>query len=113
MDEIKKCFPDINSINSINSMNGYESPVTLFEGPWHQIAEKISKDTDSFIFDSITSLGISIDKEELIKAIQYDRDQYSKGYKNGYDAGYKAAMEGVQSLADFMSNVRRDCGLHE
>lgn len=95
-------------MNGIDSMNGYESPVTLFEGPWHQIAEKISKDTDSFIFDSITSLGISIDKEELIKAIQYDRDQYSKGYKNGYEAGYMAAMEGVQSLASFISDKKSE-----
>ena len=98
MADIKKCFPNI------NSMNGYESPVTLFEIPITDITKKFDEDTDQWVMECIQKTGISINKEELIKAIQYDRDQYSKGYKNGYDAGYKAAMEGVHSLADFMSN---------
>lgn len=96
--QIRKCFPHI------DSLNGYESPVTLFEIPITDLTTKFNEDTDQWILECVQKTGISIDKEELIKAIQYDRDQYSKGYKNGYEAGYNAAMEGVQSLADFMSN---------
>lgn len=91
-------------MNGINSMNGYESPVTLFEIP----TTKFYEDTNQWFLECVKKIGISIDKEELIKAIQYDRDQYSKGYENGYEAGYKAAMEGVQSLAAFISNKKSE-----
>lgn len=35
------------------------------------------------ILEAIQKQGVFIDKEELIKAIKYDRNQYSKGYKDG------------------------------
>ena len=33
---------------------------------------------------------INVNKEELIKALKYDRDQYEKGYDDGYDEGFNA-----------------------
>jgi hypothetical protein len=30
-------------------------------------------------------IGYAVDKEELIKALQYDRQQYEKGYKDGLE----------------------------
>ena len=38
-------------------------------------------------------IGININKNELRKALIYDRDQYDKGYADGFEAGMKRAEE--------------------
>lgn len=69
----------------------YESPIVLnYADP---IIEKIKTETEDYIFKGIVKCGLSIDKEELIKALQYDRDQYEKGYADGFWAGYTEAKE--------------------
>ena len=35
------------------------------------------------VYKLIMSVGVSVDKEELIRALNYDRDQYNAGYKDG------------------------------
>ena len=42
---------------------------------------------------------MDVDKEELLKASRYDREQYDQGYLNGRITGYEDAK------ADFMSMV--------
>jgi hypothetical protein len=34
---------------------------------------------------AVQNVGIYVDKDELIKALQYDREQYDRGYKQGYE----------------------------
>lgn len=54
----------------------YKSPIELISGELRtEIKNKISK--------SIQDVGVSVDKEELIKALAYDRQQYEKGYEDG------------------------------
>lgn len=62
----------------------YESPVELFDVA--NFAKKVNEETDNYIYEYIVKLGINVNKEELIKALQYDRDQYEKGYKDGLKA---------------------------
>ena len=45
------------------------------------IYKDIVKKKDDAIFAEIqSSSGVDLDREELIRALQYDRDQYDKGY---------------------------------
>ena len=37
------------------------------------------------IYKAVMNVGVNVDKEELIKALQYDREQYQKGYKDRDD----------------------------
>ena len=55
----------------------YESPINLIYGG---LTTKITEDIDNAILTVIQKLDIDVDKEELIKALNYDRDQYRKGY---------------------------------
>lgn len=41
------------------------------------------------IIKAMQSVGISVDKSELLKALAYDREQYQKGYADGRGAGYE------------------------
>ncbi len=55
----------------------YESPIEVIMG---DIQTKIVQDRENQIFQAIQNVGVEVDKAELLKALQYDRDQYQKGY---------------------------------
>lgn len=58
----------------------YEPPIKLFETPWRTIVEE----KEDAIYAKIQSeYGVDLDKKELIRALQYDRNQYEKGYADG------------------------------
>lgn len=59
----------------------YESPVELFDVA--DYTKKVNEEIDNYIYEYIIKLGINVNKEELIKALQYDREQYYKGYEDG------------------------------
>lgn len=58
----------------------YESPITLMV---QDIAGQMVQQTEQTVLEVVRKCGVNVDKDELIKAINYDRDQYSKGYKDG------------------------------
>lgn len=61
----------------------YESPINLIE---KQVAFDIEKTIEGEVWKVTKEIGIDVNKEELIKALQYDRDQYEKGYYDGLNA---------------------------
>lgn len=65
----------------------YKSPVEINYSD--TIIKEIVKENDERIYQAIIEQSIQVDKEELIKAIQYDRHQYEKGYQDGIDDAVK------------------------
>ena len=61
-------------------MMDYKSPIEIAIGQFRLEQEKR---IEGEVFKAIQDYGITIDKDELIKALQYDRGQYDKGYKDG------------------------------
>ena len=62
----------------------YKSPIELsvmddFVG---NTIKQIVDDRDEQIYQCISAIGVHVDKEELIKALSYDRDQYNAGYRD-------------------------------
>lgn len=45
-----------------------------------------AKAFDDMVFRAVEEVGIEVDRDELIKALAYDRGQYEKGYGDGYRA---------------------------
>lgn len=54
----------------------YKSPIEVFTG------EMQTKLEDS-IYSAVQKCGINVDGAELLMALQYDRGQYEKGYREG------------------------------
>ena len=54
----------------------YESPIKVIE------KDLMTKMEDDIIY-IVKSYGIEVDKEELLKALKYDRKQYDRGYTDG------------------------------
>ena len=65
----------------------YEAPIELSimqdDGVIEKIKMKMAEAQDNYVYECITNVGVNVDKEELIKALQYDREQYKKGYADG------------------------------
>ena len=68
--------------------SNYETPVQV-------VTDKMNTKLERHILQAIQNVGVVVDKEELIKAINYDREQYSKGFKNGYN---KAVDDTVKAI---------------
>lgn len=64
----------------------YESPIEMI---YTDIQTQIKEETDKCIYEAMQQCGIHVDKDELIKALQYDRRQYERGYLDGYADGMR------------------------
>ena len=51
----------------------YESPIKLF-------STNCDIELENGVYKAVTKIAIDVDKDELIKALKYDRGQYEKGY---------------------------------
>lgn len=82
-------------------MFDYESPIIA------EIVNNVNDEilklcVDTALSEIKTTIGYNIDKEELIKALDYDRNQYKKGYQDG-----KADYEEMQSQNEKLVNLLR------
>lgn len=59
----------------------YESPITIIKTETGFIKE-IAEKTEEECYKAVVKVLPNVNKEELIKALQYDREQYVKGYKD-------------------------------
>lgn len=57
--------------------HNYKSPVEIIAGQMR--TEQIDN-----IVKIVQEMGVNVDKEELLRALRYDRDQYEQGYTAGY-----------------------------
>lgn len=61
-------------------MFDYESPINVFQ---KQIEMQVERQIENHILKAVSEVGVSVDKEELLKALKYDREQYERGYQDG------------------------------
>lgn len=55
----------------------------MYESPIEVISNQLRFEYENNIMKAVLGYGINVNKEELIKALKYDRDQYKKGYEDG------------------------------
>ena len=64
----------------------YESPIKIITG-------KMQTQFDDEIFRAVQNVGINVDRAELLKALEYDRGQYDKGWEEGFHDGFVHGLE--------------------
>ena len=60
---------------------GYHSPIDVII---NKISSSMDMQLEEGIIKTVQNVGINVDIEELIKALNYDREQYRIGYQNGF-----------------------------
>ena len=63
----------------------WESPISITE----EICREMAEAYDAYIVEEVRKVIPHIDKEELVKALEYDRGQYEKGYADGKESAVK------------------------
>lgn len=78
------------------------------EGWTDKIGRYIAGEVDNLVLESCVKVGCHVDKDELEKALRYDRGQYEKGYEDGKRAA-AAAIEALQAkLGDRINQDEQD-----
>lgn len=72
----------------------YKSPIQLV---MDDIDYTMRAKIDDTIYQAVLRCDVSVDKDELIKALTYDRQQYDKGYSDGYIKGTTEILEKVKT----------------
>lgn len=58
----------------------YKSPIEKIYG---ELQTQMVQEDENMVMKAIRKVGVNVDKYELIKALLYDRNQYTKGYEDG------------------------------
>ena len=48
-----------------------------------ELQTQMAQEEENAVMKAVRQIGVNVDKGELIKALQYDRNQYAKGYEDG------------------------------
>ena len=57
-----------------------------YRPPFHVIAQDIEYKLDGEIMRAVANVGIDVDKQEMLAALNRERDQYKIGFRDGYAA---------------------------
>lgn len=88
----------------------YESPIKCI---MDDMTRQLAAEFDNNVYKVIQRYNIDVDKDELVRALTYDRNQYNKGFEDGFKADKKARWINVeQGLPDDKQEVwaMDDCG---
>lgn len=76
-----------------------------YKSPIETIVDKMALIAENGVYKAVQNVNINVNKEELEKALRYDRDQYVEGFANGYEAGYK---KGINDAIDKLSSLLKE-----
>lgn len=65
----------------------------MYVSPIQLICEAAKAQFDGEVFKVVQSADIAVDKDELLKALNYDRMQYEAGYKDGQAAAKREIIQ--------------------
>lgn len=70
----------------------YKSPIEMVSQIINDINREIVKNEEEVVMRAVCDVGISVNKDELIRALQYDRNQYEAGVIDGLKLANEAIM---------------------
>ena len=53
-----------------------------YESPINMVLSQMRTACEGEVYKAIQNIGVHVDKDELLRALQYDRNQYAKGYND-------------------------------
>ena len=80
----------------------YECPIKFNFG---DIQMQIMKQQENEVYMAIQKCGVDVDKEELKRALQYDREQYEKGYEDAVREVKEDIIQKLMSQREWYLNL--------
>lgn len=85
----------------------WESPITQVST---QLEQKMHEEEDKLVIEVSRIIGYDINKEELIKALNYSQEQFAKGYAKGHETGYKTGY--AKAISDVVEKIKSELVKH-
>lgn len=67
---------------------------------YRELVKEVNKDTDEQIYKAVVACGVNVDRDELLRALQYDREQYDAGFAAGCRAATPKWIPVTERLPD-------------
>ena len=84
----------------------YESPLEVMV---KQVANQAARQLDDAIEGelqlALEEIAVNVNREELLRALQYDRDQYAKGYEDGKKELAARLKEKIDEIVEELEGV--------
>lgn len=71
-----------------------------YDSPFELIATQIASNIDAMCWKAVQRVGINVDSDKLLAALNQDSERYREAYKNGYDTGYETRDEEIIRCKD-------------
>lgn len=82
------------------NMNIYDCPIHEQIG---QLKTMMANEHDKMLFRAVQEIGIEIDQDSLVQAIQSDKKRYEDAYRKGYsdcEKHYKEIFERMRKMIE-------------
>ena len=63
----------------------WESPINLITNYTDELVKNLEAAQEECVMRAVANVGVYVEKDELLKALAYDRDQYTIGWHDGYN----------------------------
>lgn len=83
----------------------YKSPIEIIE-------TQMRMEYENGVLKCVQNFFPNVDKDELYKALRYDRRQYDKGYADGYAEGTKEVADRLKQWVVESSNYWFSCSVN-
>jgi hypothetical protein len=80
----------------------YECPINFV---FDDIQMQIVKQQENEAYMAVQKCGVNVDKEELMRALQYDREQYEQGYEDAAKHITKTIIKKLRTKQQWYLNL--------
>ena len=87
----------------------YDSP---FELVMSNITTQMAKNIDEMCWQAVQRVGIEVNKDKLLLALEYDSARYREAFHRGEETGYTKRDEEIIRCKDCNHWKRRECGTY-
>ena len=70
----------------------------MWESPIKMMETEMRMQLEGDVLKAVKNVGVMVDKEELLRALQYDRKQYYRGYNDAVDEFAERLVSHLEEL---------------
>ena len=83
----------------------YVSPIEIV---YKQMQDQMNLELENGVIKAVNSVGINIDKQELMEALRQDRRRYEAAYQKGYNDCMSIYEERIQRAREALRGEEED-----
>ena len=80
----------------------------MWESPINAIQSEVMMRYEDGVMKAVRNVGFDVSKEELVKALQYDREQYDKGYKDAIEEFAEQIVKRIEEEIALLKHERAE-----